>query len=101
MNYIQLLWKDIGNIADYKAITKTQLENLGYKFSKTFINVYKDRSIRKPSFVLYEVCDEDNGRPVSFTYLMYVERKTGLILKKPFGHYNDMVSRADNEVTKK
>lgn len=100
MNYIEMLWHDIGDINTYKAIGRNQLESLGYKFSKSFINVYKDRKDRRPMLVLYEVIDEDNKQPVGFTYLMYMEKKNGIVLKNPFNHYHKMIEKTSPESRK-
>lgn len=90
-NYIEKLWADIGNISGYKAIGRAQIEAFGYKFSKTFINVFRDKKDKVPAFVIYEILDEDTNKPVSFSYLLYTERKSGLVLKNPFQHYFKMV----------
>lgn len=91
MNYIEKLGQDTGDINTYRAIGRAQLEGLGYKFSKNFINVFAAKNQKRPKFVIYEIHDEDTKKPVSFSYLYYTERQSGLVLKKPFKHYINMM----------
>ena len=102
-SFVDQLIDDIGDINTYKSIPRSELENLGYVFSQTFIKVKtaKDKNKQVPDFIVYEVVDADTKKPASFSYLYYSSRKTGLVLKHPFSKYADMYNRTKAEEGKK
>jgi len=90
MNFVQKLLENIGEIGSYKDITPTQIQNLGYQFSKNNITI-KNKETKDNTnklLIIKELLDEDAPRrTLDFCYLFYADRKTGIILKNPFRKY--------------
>ena len=100
MTFVEKLVADIGDIKQYKTISKKDLQNLGYIFSDISIAVQLNGTAKTP-FRLYEVLDEDSKEPVSFSYLFHIEKDTGLIIKYPFERYRSVVKQIKEERTSK